>query len=129
MMSNTNEPWIACDTGDYADIGCIKFATILGGGALVKVAEVYEHEDARRIVACVNALVGVPTEWLERFTMGNVENVIQQNARLVKQRDELLQELRHIANADTVEWDDPTDFEVWAKNRARAAIEKAEGGK
>ena len=40
---------------------------------------------------------------------------------------DLLQELKNIANADTAEWDDPTEFEAWAKNRARAAIAKATG--
>jgi hypothetical protein len=48
---------------------------------------------------------------------------------ITQQRDELLQELRYIAMADTIEWDDPTDFELWAKNRARAAIEKVESAK
>jgi hypothetical protein len=37
---------------------------------------------------------------------------------------ELEQELRHIANADTVEWDDPTQFEAWAKSRARYTLGK-----
>nr|WP_319566225.1 hypothetical protein [uncultured Rhodoferax sp.] len=37
---------------------------------------------------------------------------------------ELLQELRNIANADTIEWDDRSEFEAWAKSRARAAIAK-----
>jgi hypothetical protein len=35
---------------------------------------------------------------------------------------ELEQELRNIANADTVAWDDPTEFEPWAKNRARHTL-------
>jgi hypothetical protein len=47
---------------------------------------------------------------------------------VTQQRDDLLQALRTIANADTVEWNYPADFELWAKNRARAAIEKMEGG-
>ena len=47
--------------------------------------------------------------------------------RLVAAAPDLLQELKNIANADTVEWDDPTEFEAWAKNRARAAIAKATG--
>jgi hypothetical protein len=37
---------------------------------------------------------------------------------------ELEQELRNIANADTVEWDDPTQFEAWAKSRARHTLGK-----
>jgi hypothetical protein len=40
------------------------------------------------------------------------------NARIAA----LEQELRNIANADTVEWDDPTQFESWAKSRARHAL-------
>ena len=42
------------------------------------------------------------------------------NARIA----ELEQELRNIANADTVEWDDPSQFEAWAKSRARAVLNK-----
>ena len=40
---------------------------------------------------------------------------------------DLLQELANIANADTEEWDDRTEFEAWAKSRARSAIAKATG--
>ena len=49
------------------------------------------------------------------------------NARLIAAAPDLLQELKNIANAKTVEWDDPSEFEAWAKNRARAAIAKATG--
>jgi hypothetical protein len=46
------------------------------------------------------------------------------NARIA----DLEQELRNIANADTVAWDDPTEFEAWAKSRARGALgDKREG--
>lgn len=44
----------------------------------------------------------------------------QQVARIA----ELEQELRNIANADTVAWDDPTEFEAWAKSRARHTLGK-----
>jgi len=47
------------------------------------------------------------------------------NARLIAAAPDLLQELRNIANADTSEWDDRSEFEAWAKNRARFAIAKA----
>lgn len=36
----------------------------------------------------------------------------------------LEQELRNIANADTQEWDDRTQFEDWAKSRARHTLGK-----
>lgn len=42
------------------------------------------------------------------------------NARIAA----LEQELRNIANADTIAWDDPTQFEAWAKSRARWTLEK-----
>jgi hypothetical protein len=38
----------------------------------------------------------------------------------------LEQTLREIANADTVAWDDPTEYEAWAKSRARWALGKVE---
>ena len=49
------------------------------------------------------------------------------DARLIVAAPDILQELKNIANAKTVEWDDPSEFEAWAKNRARAAIAKATG--
>ena len=49
------------------------------------------------------------------------------DARLIAAAPDILQELKNIANAKTVEWDDPSEFEAWAKNRARAAIAKATG--
>ncbi|NPT59036.1 hypothetical protein [Paraburkholderia elongata] len=39
----------------------------------------------------------------------------------------LEQTLREIANADTAEWDDPGEFEGWAKGRARGALGDREG--
>ena len=36
------------------------------------------------------------------------------------------QELKNIANADTIAWDDPTEYEAWAKSRARWALGKVE---
>jgi hypothetical protein len=48
-------------------------------------------------------------------------DLIEQQAERIA---ELEQELRNIANADTVEWDDPTQFEAWAKSRARHTLTK-----
>lgn len=45
-------------------------------------------------------------------------------AELEEQRDALLVELTNIANANTRDWDDPTDFKAWAQNRARHTIAK-----
>ncbi|MBB5543577.1 hypothetical protein [Paraburkholderia fungorum] len=54
-------------------------------------------------------------------------DLIEQQATRIA---ELEQELRNIANADTVEWDDPTQFEAWAKSRARHTLgaQSASGG-
>ena len=51
-------------------------------------------EGARRVLACLNAVSGVSTELLEKFTMAGIDNVIQQNAHLERQRDELLAALK-----------------------------------
>jgi hypothetical protein len=42
----------------------------------------------------------------------------QQSTRITT----LEQTLREIANADTAEWDDRSEFEGWAKGRARGAL-------
>src|SRR5687768_5968368 len=41
-----------------------------------------DRDNARRLVACWNALDGVPTEWLENYVAGGVENLLQENAAL-----------------------------------------------
>lgn len=43
---------------------------------------------------------------------------------LKKKLDAAMQELKNIANADTVAWDDPTQYEAWAKSRARFTLGK-----
>ena len=51
------------------------------------IGEIYTENDARRIVACVNACAGLPTEVLERYKLG----VIGVDYKSTKQqRDELL---------------------------------------
>ena len=55
------------------------------------------------------------------------DNYLKVRSESEAERNELLGELRNIANADTVKWDDRSEFEAWAKNRARAAINKATG--
>jgi hypothetical protein len=37
---------------------------------------------------------------------------------------EAVAELQNIANADTPEWEDPSEFEAWAKSRARHTLAK-----
>ena len=55
------------------------------------------------------------------------------NAALIAAAPELYAELQNILNADYRHWDDgyntAEDFVLWAKNRARHALAKAEGRK
>lgn len=71
---------------------------------------------------------GVVIGFVFRGDRAATRAVCEANARLIAAAPDLLQELRNIANADTVEWDDRSEFEAWAKSRARAAIAKVEGG-
>jgi hypothetical protein len=43
--------------------------------------------DPRRVAACLKALEGVPTEWLETYVSGGAKNVIQENAALKDDAD------------------------------------------
>lgn len=75
--------------------------------------------DARRIVACVNACRGLPTDELEQ--KGVVAAVGTQLLGLESQRDELLAALEEIAGCDPC-------HQSSAGAIARAAIAKAKGG-
>lgn len=72
-------------------------------------------ENARRIVACVNACVGIPTENLEEKTV--VVSHDYNLANIKQQRDELLAALKKIESETAA---------TWVCDVARAAIFKAE---
>lgn len=76
---HTKEPWKVSGTEH-----------IVAGGNYV-VALDCKPEDARRIVACVNACAGLSTQCLEE-TGGGVEHYIA----VIKQRDELLAALERM---------------------------------
>ena len=81
--------------------------------------------DARRIVACVNACAGLPTEQLESSPPGGILNGV---AGLIAQRDELLAALEIIAASEEFHGDSfVCDFGT-LQGVARAAIAKAKGG-
>jgi hypothetical protein len=88
-------------------------------------------DNARRIVACVNACEGIPIESLEAFNDWSKAGVA--SAKTYRdQRDELLAALKGITemyvrlinSGDCGNWDPEEDKEVIA---SRAAIAKAEG--
>jgi hypothetical protein len=55
-----------------------------------------------------------------------LETLTLENQRLRVDAESMRQELKNIANADTVEWDDPAQYEAWAKSRARWALGKVD---
>ena len=83
------------------------------------------EDNARRLVACWNALTGIETEYLEQY---GLPDFAQKISDLAEQRNELLEELKNIAKANPKNWDAPLNdtasFQQWAQSRARAAIEK-----
>lgn len=132
MSEHTKEPWhidkydaIIAD-GEILNLG----ATVsipMGSGERRDKGKV----NARRIVACVNACAGIPTEWLESKSelakelpltaLAKVNNDLQQ------QRDELLAALEYIL------WQrplgtTPRGFIVDIERIAKEAIAKIEGG-
>ncbi len=76
--------------------------------------------NARRIVACVNACAGVPTELLE-------DNPAP-FSRLLEERDELLAALDTLRVAFVIAVGDKSPFAKQALLPADAAIAKAKGG-
>lgn len=70
MSKYTPEPWVLFEVGDRlkhqspASSDKTSILTVASEGD-VQFGAVYNDEDARRIVACVNACAGIPTEILE----------------------------------------------------------------
>lgn len=85
-MEHTKEPWAIERKQNGAIIKAIGplRADEYAGSAWLEV----EEEDARRIVACVNACAGIPTDGLEKTRLG--KDVLLEIYNLRKQRDELL---------------------------------------
>lgn len=59
-------------------------------GEAVYFGAVYNPADARRIVACVNALEGIPTDELEKAGTGMMSEAAVCVGKLTKQREELV---------------------------------------
>lgn len=108
MSEHTKEPWhVAPGWGDDCQIRDSR-------GALV--AQVYEGAgrqstyDACRIVACINALQGVPTEQLEEAARAGITdvtlgNLFSSRLALQKQRDQLREALKEMEAMYTHAWD------------------------
>lgn len=108
MEMHTPEPWYQshresigggmCNTEIYntegITIATLSWSAIRGGDGSVTTNR---SENARRIVACVNALAGVPTKILERSERVTFPDLPYKD--LVQQRDELLDALKLIRGA------------------------------
>ena len=82
---HTPGPWV--DDG-YAHIGAVNDQ--LNGGYFIALCEGPDRvANARRIVACVNACAGIPSDMLEAMPSGPV-SLLPMYARIEKQRDDLL---------------------------------------
>lgn len=129
MGKHTKEPWVLFEVGyrhvhfcpaSATDKTSILTVTEEDG---VSFAAVYNDDDARRIVACVNALQGVPTEELERHHLGHAGEV-QFRIEMTKQRDELLAAIEGLLSDGCV----VMNCGNGVLHSARIAIAKAKGG-
>lgn len=124
-MSHTKEPWkigFPPPNGEQTigDLtGMMVAVTTTGHG-------VESKENARRIIACVNACAGIPTEQLESGEARSVRDELADIAMLEKQRDELLDALERMVRLLEIEDARLANFgEVEA---ARATIASVKGG-
>ena len=82
----TLEPWKSIEDQFHGEV-----LNFIGDKDGRTIGEIYTKDDTRRIVACVNACAGLPTEVLERYKLG----VIGVDYKSTKQqRDELEAALR-----------------------------------
>lgn len=122
MTMQFNEPWHECDEGKC---GC---GQILGPDSTY-ITSVVKPDVRRRIVACVNACRGLPTDELE--LNGLVSAVGNQLLDVEQRCDELLEALKEAV--ETIEWmhgcSSPARGEIeQAIREGNTAIAKAKGG-
>lgn len=122
MSKHTPEPWVMSTKadGNWWHISAGNQAIAAVHAASKKRNEPYAsmfEANARRIIACVNACAGLPTEQLESSPLGGVLNGV---ASLIAQRDELLAALEGVLavvgdstgvagyhlNGDIADWDE-----------------------
>ncbi len=70
MTEHTQEPWRAGRTTEHQIV--FRAETVDGQPYLGKLLGDWDEANARRLVACVNALKGVPTEYLESLKPGDL---------------------------------------------------------
>lgn len=117
-MSHTPEPWKQHEEDPRAIVAAndphMSLLTVGDDG----MALIYGEEDARRIVACVNACAGIETPDLE---VGNAKfiEMLKERSALKQQRDKLLAALVDLVNQ-------PQDITTPAYQSALAVIQECE---
>ncbi len=133
---HTPEPWRAFNNGQgvvgvSADRSDVCWTRIEKGGWLDSDRTIdADYENARRIVACINACAGIDTELLE-IIADNDKTLAGVIANVEKQRDELLAELQRFMDSH----EECTDFDGFTAqivsmadyHQAQAAIESVKG--
>ena len=104
---HTPEPWISNGLSIKQDFQMIglgpesgqTIACVMGGdksGPHFVESNTEVEANARRIVACVNACAGIPTDDLEQCPSGGLFHLADHANELVKQREELLAALEAV---------------------------------
>lgn len=127
MSEHTKEPWFVHEADDSLAVSSATREYMVPICSVsVGVNESFESEqqaNARRIIACVNACDGIPTEFLEREQyLGTAAFSLRD--QLKQQRDELLTALVEILDAHNGGFLGHGHMDA-----ARAAIAKVKGGK
>ena len=137
MSKHTQEPWQVHHDIDAGEWPMIMAGGVVAGKIIANVnpksfccvggdfVEMPSADNARRIVACVNACRGLSTDELEQH--GLVSAVGYELMELTKQRDELLEAAKAVVTRwDTPNWKDaePTAAVI---GRLRAILQKIEG--
>ena len=105
MSEHTKEPWAQHEDDPRAIVAVSEPHLSLLTVGDDRMVLVYNDADARRIVACVNALAGVSTEHLEQY---GLPDFAQKISDLAQQRDKLLAALEKCR--DMVGHPDNVDF-------------------
>ena len=113
-MSHTKEPWSfsPAENGLEWGVEAGKWGVAICADAP---GDGTSEANARRIVACVNACAGIPTDDLERCPSGGLFHLADMANEVVKQRDELLAALNdavQIAKVAHEYWDRDQDSKV-----------------
>lgn len=126
MSEHTKEPWEAFTKCPGECCWALRSATKDEHGEKEEISfPEMSGEDARRIVACVNACAGMPTDDLEEMVKqgGNVRVLADFANDLLQQRDKLLAALEEIATSVDI------DTLQGAIDTAKTAIAEVKGGK